>query len=380
MFWVIASIILFLAALLALLPMLRRRSLSQATAIALVFLLPAAGLWIYGQVGTPQAIGLGGTAAGTPPHASMTQAPSADDIETMIESLKAKLTESPADLEGWVLLARTLKTMKRYPEALEALQTANRISPNDPYLTTELVETEIFTSPDGRITGDMESRLKWAIDQDPSQQKAWWLLGVAATQRGDDMTAVDYWEQLEQQLEPGSTIANSLQSQIDAARIRMGLEPASTQAMPVAAATAGQPAATTGGQPGPTAQEPSSTPAAGGWQGTEVSVKASDALKSDMPASSVLYIVIRGPGPAVGPPLGVKRINNPTLPVSVTITDQDSMMQQRKISAESEIHVQARLSLSGSPAARPGDWQSTPTVISLSSTDPVELTLDQQVE
>jgi len=367
MFWVISSVILFVAALVTFLPMLRRRSPLQAAAIALVFLLPVGGLMIYKQVGTPVALETVGNR-----HASMTGAPSAQDIETMIEHLQTKLSESPEDLEGWMLLARTFKTMKRYPEALQALKTANRIQPNDPYLTTELVETEIFTSPQGQITGDMVSRLKWVIDQDPTQQKAWWLLGVAATQSGDDLTAVEYWEELEQQLEPGSTIAKSLQAQIEAARIRMGLEPKGAPAVEVATAAGGQPAAP--------AQQAPAEPAAGGWQGTEVSVKAGDALMADMPPASVLYVVIRGSGPAVGPPLGVRRINNPTFPVNMTVTDQDSMMQQRKISSETQLHLQARLSLSGSPAASPGDWQSTPQVVDLSSDAPVELVLDQKVE
>jgi cytochrome c-type biogenesis protein CcmH len=121
-------------------------------------------------------------------------------------------------------------------------------------------------------------------------------------------------------------------------------------------------------------------PAATGWQGTAVTVQSSDALAADMPAASVLYVVIRTPGMAMGPPLGVRRINNPALPVNIEITDSDSMIKERKISAESQVQLQARLSLSGSPAAQPGDWQSAPQVIDLSSSAPVELTLDQKVE
>ena len=63
-----------------------------------------------------------------------------------------------------------------------------------------------------------------------------------------------------------------------------------------------------------------------------------------------------------------------------TINDGDSMLQERKISLETEVQLQARISLSGSPAAASGDWQSAPVVVPLSAGDTVELILDQQVE
>ena len=56
------------------------------------------------------------------------------------------------------------------------------------------------------------------------------------------------------------------------------------------------------------------------------------------------------------------------------------MLAERKISLEREVQLQARVSLSGSPGARPGDWQSAPLTVALSSTGTVELILDQQVE
>jgi len=93
-----------------------------------------------------------------------------------------------------------------------------------------------------------------------------------------------------------------------------------------------------------------------------------------------LFVVIRTVGPAVGPPLGVRRVIDPILPLDITISDGDSMLQERKISLENEVQLQARISLSGSPAAASGDWQSAPVVVPLSAGDTVELILDQQVE
>jgi len=71
---------------------------------------------------------------------------------------------------------------------------------------------------------------------------------------------------------------------------------------------------------------------------------------------------------------------DPILPLDITISDQDSMLAERKISLESEVRLQARISLSGTPAAASGDWQSAAVTVPLSATDTVELIVDQQVE
>jgi hypothetical protein len=82
----------------------------------------------------------------------------------------------------------------------------------------------------------------------------------------------------------------------------------------------------------------------------------------------------------MGPPLGVRRVIDPILPLDITISDQDSMLEERQISSEGEVRLQARISLTGSPAAGSGDWQSAPVTVSLDSAKAMELVIDQRVE
>lgn len=360
MFWTISSIVLFAAALLVFLPLLRGKTLLQPLALALVFLLPVAGLLLYNQVGTPQAIGMQRAA-----HPAAADAASPSDIDAMVEGLRAKLTESAQDLDGWMLLARTLKTMQRYPEALDALQVAYRIAPDNPGVMVELAEARIFVSPDGRIDGDSLAMLERALELDPLQQKGLWLTGIAAAQAGDLPRAVGIWERLLAQLEPNSEVAKSVQTQIDQANSRLGQPPAPAPVATTAAEGEAAPAVPAGD---------------GAWQGTPVRIAASEAARAQIPTGAVLFVVIRSPGAAVGPPLGVRRVIDPVLPLDITINDGDSMLQERKISLESEIQLQARISLTGSPAAASGDWQSAAVKVPLGATDTVELVLDQRIE
>lgn len=353
MFWPIAAAALLVAVLITLRPLLRGPSAWKPVALALIFALPALGMWMYRDiVGTPQALDMH-------PIAPMA-ANDASDIDTMVEGLRSRLTETAADLDGWLLLSRTLKTMQRFPEALEAVETARKIAPDDPRVLVEVAEARIFVSTNGRIGDEEIVLLQRALELDPSSQKGLWLMGIASMQAGDPEAAIAYWESLMEQLEPGNEVAQSVQAQINEARLAMGEEVEADVGMEAVAEVP--------------------PPAAAAQDGLRVTVTAPDETKASLPIGGVLYVMIRSPGPAMGPPLGVRRIQDPVLPLDLTITDDDSMLKERLISSEAEVQVQARISRTGSPAAQPGDWQSAPQSVSLTAGNPIELTLDQEVQ
>jgi cytochrome c-type biogenesis protein CcmH len=376
MFWVLAGIALFVGALITFLPLLRGKTFWQPAALALIFMIPAAALWLYTAIGTPEAIGIKPTPA---PHSVAANASDPGEMDSMIDGLRSRLTESPEDFDGWMLLARTLKTTQRYPEALEALQVAQRIRPDDPLVMVELAEARIFVSAEGRIDDDSIFLLERALALDPQQQKALWLMGIASAQADDFAFAISYWQSLLALLEPGSQVAQSVQQQIAEAESHLGMEPAS---MPVGTAALAQAEQ----QAEPEAQEiqaepPEQPPAeAGAWPGTAIRISASEAARAAIPPNALMFVIIRSAAMAVGPPLGVRRVIGPDLPLDMTLTDADSMIAERKISLESEIQLQARVSLSGTPGAARGDWQSAPVTVSLDSRETVELVLDQQVK
>jgi cytochrome c-type biogenesis protein CcmH len=339
-FWILAAVVLAIAAFVTCIPLFRPKTGWTPIALALVFLLPTSAIMLYPYIGTPAALDQEPVST----HTANTNENT--DIEAMVAKLRARLTESPEHLDGWILLANTYKTMKRYSEALEALETAHRIAPDKPSVAVELVEARIYVSDQGRIDGEMTAVLEEAIAKDPQQQKALWLLGIASSQSGNDARAIDYWQSLLAQLEPDRTITGQVQERIAQAQKRLGIEPDVSV-------------------PG---------------KGIKIYLSAGDELKANMPSSSVLFVIIRTAGPAAGPPLGVRRIDNPALPLELTISDQDSMMPERKISSQTEVQLQARLSLTGAPGAQSGDWQSTPVLVPLASVETAQLIMDQRVD
>lgn len=374
-FWILAAVALAVAAFITFLPLFRPKTGWTPIALALVFLLPASALMFYPYVGTPAALDQVAVAT------QSTHSNESAEMDAMVASLRARLTASPEHLDGWMLLSKTLKTMQRYPQALEALETAHRIAPENPYVAVELVEARIFSSGRGQIDSEMVAVLEAAVARDPGQQKGLWLLGVASSQAGNDAKAIEYWQTLLQQMEPGRTAAGSVQQQIAQAQIRLGIDPGTSadRGGIISDVSADQ----VGIKPDTKADREEIKPDASADSEDirlHLYLSAGDELKANMPASAVLFVIIRSAGPVAGPPLGVRRISNPALPLELTISDQDSMMAERKISSVSELRLQARLSLSGAPNARSGDWQSAPVTVPQKTTQIVQLVMNQRVD
>ncbi len=363
MFWTIAAAVLLIAAIITLFPLLRGKSGWQPIALALVFALPAAGLWMYNNYGTPEGIDV----VGIPQPADVANPHSAQsgEMNEMIAGLRQRLEQNPGDLEGWLLLARTLKASQQFAEAADALEQAHALAPENPVVMVDLAEAWFYETPDGRVSEASVAMLERALDLNPTLQKGLWLMGVASMQQGDDPFAISYWQSLLDQLEPGSNVYQMVESQINEAQARMGMIPGGDS-------HEGHDHAQADAEP--------AVAEVGAWTGTRLVLDAADEAKRALENGAVLYIMIRAPGPAMGPPLGVRRVSNPAFPLEITITDQDSMLQERKISSEPEVQLQARVSLTGSPAAQPGDWQSESKSVELASASLVVLGIDQQVE
>ncbi|HKX57665.1 MAG TPA: hypothetical protein VJN01_16255 [Xanthomonadales bacterium] len=349
MFWIISLVILLAAGLLVLWPLLQADSRWKAPGLVVLLLIPALAFWQYPWVGSPRALQPESIPAVAQENASM---------DEMVISLREKLTESPADLEGWVLLGRTYKTMQDYPAALEALETANRLVPEEPVVLVELVEARLFASGNPMITPQMVQTLELAVAKQPDLQKGWWLLGLAAAQQGDDSLAIDYWRKVLQGMEPGSPVAQTIQAQIAEAESRMDNK---TPAADIAAGAE----------------------AAAGWQSASIRIvlgPAAQATLAALPPAASLFLIARSKGESSGPPLAVRRIPQPEFPLELRLSDADSMLPQRPVSGFEELQLQARISIAGDPMASAGDWQSTASILPSGQSDGLELVIDQQVD
>lgn len=179
---------------------------SRKTAIALLLLLPILALLGYGMLGKPQALDPMQTAA----QPKMT----ADQINAMVAKLAERMQANPDDMQGWLMLARSYKTMGRYEDAVAAYGKAEKVINDDPELLASYAETIAMAAGKG-LKGKPAQLIARALKLDPQQPHALFLAGAAAMEAGDNKKGIAYWEALLPQVEPGSEIDQMLRSGID---------------------------------------------------------------------------------------------------------------------------------------------------------------------
>jgi len=121
---------------------------------------------------------------------------------------------------------------------------------------------------------------------------------------------------------------------------------------------------------------PNSVPVASGKsqqskRAIAVQVSIAPNLGKDLDQRTPLFVLARNPA-APGPPAAAVRRAVGDLPLSVTITDSDAMIQGRGISSLSQVQVVARISKSGAPQAQPGDLYGE-TLVQFAGDKPVKV-------
>ena len=182
------------------------RGPSRKMAIVLLLLLPVLAVSGYAVLGNPKALDPAQTAA--PPRMT------AEQISGMVSKLAERMKANPDDMQGWLMLARSYKTMGRYEEAAEAYGKAEKVITDDPELLASYAETLAMANGKG-LDDKPKQLIERALKLDPQHPHSLFLAGAAAMEAGDNRKGIAYWEALLPQVEPGSEIDQMLRSGID---------------------------------------------------------------------------------------------------------------------------------------------------------------------
>lgn len=328
------------------------RSRSGYAALLLtVLLLPAAAIFTYAQVGRPQALDASARQLTAP------EAGAGVDMDKAVAGLAAKLEKEPDDGQGWALLGRAYQSMQRPKEALDALRRAQQLLPDDPDLMAEYAQALVMSGGD-TFAGEPKKLLDRALSLQPDNQRALWLRGVAEYQAADYPASIATWNYLLGLLPPDSPVSASVQTQIADARSKAGLPAAARAAAP----SSSQPSAVA------TAEGPKLT----------VTVNIDPAIAAQVEPSMTVFVFARAlSGPPM--PLAIQRLTVSQLPVTITLDDSNGMLPSMKLSDFPQVVVGARISRSGDPIARSGDWQTMSGSIDVEQKTTIVLTIDQIV-
>jgi cytochrome c-type biogenesis protein CcmH len=169
-------------------------SKSGSPLIAGILLLstPVAAFILYGLLGNPD---LPSKPLAERDIAAEKQDLAGSNLNTLVQKLAERLQEQPENLDGWILLARTLSRMERYQEAAETFLQATKIAPDDADLYVGAGENFYFKA-DGVISDDAAKAFEAAAKVDPSHAGARYYLALKDAQNGQEKAALDRWAAL----------------------------------------------------------------------------------------------------------------------------------------------------------------------------------------
>jgi len=268
-------------------------------------------------------------------------------MSEMLDKLKAHLRENPEDFQGWFVMGRTLMSLQLFSEAVTALERALDLNNQDANVMLALADALAMTR-DGNITGEPERLVLQALKISPNEMTGLWLAGLAAEQGGRLREAYDYFARLVPMLSNDPQSIAELESRMTALREQQPDLPAISK---VAAA--------------PAAAQ------------IRLSISVDSSLASRAKPDDLVFVYAKASsGPPM--PLAAKRLKVSDLPLQVTLSDNDAMMPQMKISSFEQIVVGARISKSGNPIAQAGDLFDESEAIQWKGYDGVvEINIDQ---
>jgi len=297
------------------------------TAVVLAVALPFGAMSLYMWVGQPEAL--------NPLSLKSPEQVDPKDLAKLAHTLAEKLQDKPDNLQGWVMLGRTYRTLENFDAALKAYDTALKLSADDD-LKLERIEV-IAMQRQGQFDGEPWRVIREILQKDPQHFAALLTAGSASYSEGKYADALKFWEQARQPLEANHPDLAGLENAIATVRDKLGMPPKA-----VASA--------------------SSAPASSGSNGNALSaglsvsgqITLSAAIKAKASPNDAVFVYAT---PANGErmPLAIFKTTVSQLPLNFTLDDSTAMTPERKLSTAGEVLVKVRVSKSGNAIPQSGD-------------------------
>jgi len=297
------------------------------TAVVLAVALPFGAMSLYMWVGQPEAL--------NPLSLKSPEQVDPKDLTKLAQTLAEKLQDKSDNLQGWVMLGRTYRTLENFDAALKAYDTALKLSADDD-LKLERIEV-IAMQRQGQFDGEPWRVIREILQKDPQHFAALLTAGSASYSEGKYADALKFWEQARQPLEANHPDLAGLENAIATVRDKLGMPPKA-----VASA--------------------SSAPASSGSNGNALSaglsvsgqITLSAAIKAKASPNDAVFVYAT---PANGErmPLAIFKTTVSQLPLNFTLDDSTAMTPERKLSTAGEVLVKVRVSKSGNAIPQSGD-------------------------
>jgi cytochrome c-type biogenesis protein CcmH len=326
------------------------------TAGCLTVLVALAFWFAWTKISKPQVV-----ASGTPSSVAMrgegngqTGINDPDQVNAMIQRLTERLKNSPSDVEGWSMLARTQSVVGHTNEAVDAYAKAVALSKDDAGLLVDYADA-LAVKNNHSLAGEPYRLIERALKSDPRNVKAVALAGSYAFDNKDYVAAVKYWDKVIE-------IAGA--DNMFAQRTRFQLAQARQLSSPVAALVPASSVNSVAGNGSAIKVAPESVGSLSG-----LATLAPSLSGTAKPEDAVFIFARNAQGSRM--PLAILRKQVKDLPIRFTL---NFGMGNGTTAADGGVQLVARISKSGNAVAAKGDLSGTSEVVKINAKDvPIEI-------
>ena len=265
-----------------------------------------------------------------------------DTLALLRNALERRLAQrDDSDGRRRFMLAQLDIEFRRYDDAVRQFDLLLKQFPNDAGIAAQYAQASYLAS--GRkLTPEVLSQARRALQLDPNQTTALGLLGIAAFEQKDFAQALLHWRHLLRLLPVDSPSVTMIEQGIKQAEQQVGPD----------------------GIPGPK---------------IIVSVSLAAALEKVRPLQGVLFVFAKAvDGPPL--PLAVARLDPSRLPIEVVLDNSMAMAAGVDLSSAKQVQVIARITASGQVRGEPGDLEGGSAPLTLTaSAQKLALQIDRRL-
>jgi cytochrome c-type biogenesis protein CcmH len=275
-------------------------------------------------------------------------------IEELVLGLEDRLKQTPEDETAWWMLTRSYMALGRFDDALQSVERLNEISGDTAPVMLLKANVMMLVKGDSFV-GEPEGLIQRSLELEPESVSGLWMAGLAARERGDEESAITYWQRLLLLVEAD--------------------EAASEEILALLAEVLGADA--TGAVLAKNKNETANKKVQASNSVT-VNVTLAPEFKEEYGPDDILFVFARADD-GMPMPVAASRLRVADLPASLILNDEQAMMPSRLISSFKEVEVLARISKSGQAIAQSGDLSSAVVLSRVGAAETVELLINQRV-
>ncbi|WP_286263195.1 c-type cytochrome biogenesis protein CcmI [Thalassotalea atypica] len=270
-------------------------------------------------------------------------------VHQQMEALIKQTTENPQNAEAWYALGQAYVGLGRFDSAIEAFDTVISIEGEHADLYGAKAQAMYYRA-DQHITPEVQSFIDKALSIDPNDPSTNILLGMHNFMAQEYQQAIDYW----------TVVINSGRSTVNVEALREAISEAKNRL-------------TASGE-----QVANNTEVAGPQLSVDVSLSDSIIEKLSQSEDKVVFIYAV-PAQGARMPVAAVKMMASDLPAKVVLSDATAMSPQAKLSDVSVVHVYAVVSKLGGAGIKSGDFKAEQTNINVTTTQDIELVIDEVV-